>query len=79
MNPIKAIVSWLLGVASIFSLYTGAIAETQVTGAIRQASVSAKELEQGAQDRPNIVWLSMEDITPMMGCYGDKYARTPEF
>ena len=30
-------------------------------------------------DRPNIVWISLEDITPMMGCYGDEYARTPVF
>jgi len=29
--------------------------------------------------RPNILWISMEDITPMMGCYGDTYARTPVF
>ena len=29
--------------------------------------------------RPNILWISLEDITPMMGCYGDKYARTPVF
>ena len=28
-------------------------------------------------DRPNIVWISLEDITPMMGAYGDEYARTP--
>ena len=30
-------------------------------------------------DRPNIVWISLEDIGPMMGCYGDEYARTPYF
>jgi N-sulfoglucosamine sulfohydrolase len=30
-------------------------------------------------NRPNILWISLEDITPMMGCYGDKYARTPVF
>lgn len=30
-------------------------------------------------DRPNIVWISLEDITPMMGVYGDEYARTPVF
>ena len=30
-------------------------------------------------DRPNIVWISLEDITPMMGAYGDEYARTPVF
>ena len=32
-----------------------------------------------APGRPNIVWISLEDITPMMGCYGDMYARTPVF
>ncbi len=30
-------------------------------------------------DRPNIVWIVLEDITPMMGCYGDEYAKTPVF
>ena len=30
-------------------------------------------------DRPSIVWISLEDITPMMGCYGDTYAHTPVF
>ena len=30
-------------------------------------------------ERPNIVWISLEDITPMMGSYGDDYARTPVF
>ena len=32
-----------------------------------------------ASDRPNIVWIVLEDITPMMGCYGDEYAITPVF
>lgn len=27
--------------------------------------------------RPNILWLSCEDTSPTYGCYGDKYARTP--
>src|SRR5437868_15509498 len=26
---------------------------------------------------PNIVWITSEDHGPHMGCYGDKYARTP--
>lgn len=30
-----------------------------------------------AQDRPNILWLTTEDIGPNLGCYGDKYAVTP--
>ena len=29
--------------------------------------------------KPNILWISLEDITPMMGSYGDEYARTPVF
>ncbi len=27
--------------------------------------------------RPNILWLSCEDIGPHLGCYGDEYAFTP--
>ncbi|WP_319592480.1 sulfatase-like hydrolase/transferase [uncultured Draconibacterium sp.] len=28
-------------------------------------------------DRPNIIWLIAEDISPALGCYGDDYAITP--
>ena len=31
-----------------------------------------------AADRPNILYIALEDITPMMGCYGDTYAKTAE-
>jgi len=27
--------------------------------------------------RPNILWISAEDLSPDLGCYGDLYARTP--
>ena len=27
--------------------------------------------------RPNVLWVSVEDINPLLGCYGDRYARTP--
>lgn len=30
-----------------------------------------------AADRPNILWLTAEDHGPHLGCYGDKYATTP--
>jgi N-sulfoglucosamine sulfohydrolase len=30
-----------------------------------------------ASARPNILWISAEDISPDLGCYGDDYARTP--
>ena len=28
-------------------------------------------------DRPNILWITCEDISASLGCYGDAYARTP--
>lgn len=30
-----------------------------------------------AEDRPNILWISCEDISPNLGCYEDEYASTP--
>ena len=27
--------------------------------------------------RPNILWITVEDISPNLGCYGDRLARTP--
>lgn len=27
--------------------------------------------------RPNILWITAEDLSPHLGCYGDTYARTP--
>lgn len=34
-------------------------------------------LAQTRRPRPNILWLSAEDLSPDLGCYGDAYARTP--
>lgn len=36
-----------------------------------------KSSAQEAQDRPNILWIVSEDNSTMLGCYGDKYATTP--
>lgn len=30
-----------------------------------------------AEERPNILWITVEDMSPHLGCYGDPYARTP--
>ena len=30
-----------------------------------------------ADGRPNILWISAEDISPDLGCYGDRFATTP--
>jgi Arylsulfatase A and related enzymes len=27
--------------------------------------------------KPNILWITCEDIGPQLGCYGDKYSQTP--
>jgi len=34
-------------------------------------------MEGTGSDRPNILWLSTEDIGPHLGCYGDPLAHTP--
>jgi N-sulfoglucosamine sulfohydrolase len=33
--------------------------------------------DQAGESRPNILWLTAEDLSPHLGCYGDGYARTP--
>ncbi|MFM9963927.1 MAG: sulfatase-like hydrolase/transferase [Planctomycetaceae bacterium] len=35
----------------------------------------AKPVEK--QKQPNVLWISAEDISPSLGCYGDSYAITP--
>lgn len=30
-----------------------------------------------AAERPNILWITAEDMSPTLGCYGDSYATTP--
>ena len=39
--------------------------------AARQSTAAPKA------DRPNILWITCEDISANLGCYGDPYARTP--
>jgi len=39
--------------------------------------IPLKATEKAAPERPNILWISTEDISPDLGCYGDGYAVTP--
>jgi uncharacterized sulfatase len=41
------------------------------------AALGAGAVSAAPEPRPNILWLTCEDIGPQLGCYGDKYADTP--
>ena len=41
------------------------------------AAAAAGSLAVSAQTKPNILWITCEDTSPDLGCYGDTYARTP--
>jgi N-sulfoglucosamine sulfohydrolase len=45
--------------------------------AVSHQQVKASQTAQPSGRRPNILWISAEDISPDLGCYGDEYARTP--
>ncbi len=36
-----------------------------------------KPVRASAQERPNILWITAEDMSPTLGCYGDSFATTP--
>ncbi len=39
--------------------------------------LAANASAQQPQKQPNILWISTEDMSPHLGCYGDKTAKTP--
>lgn len=43
-----------------------------LVAAVMASAASAEETRS-----PNILWISLEDVNPMLGCYGDDFARTP--
>ncbi len=43
--------------------------------AFARQSLPAQEVHR--RQRPNFLWISTEDISPDLGCYGDSYAVTP--
>jgi arylsulfatase A-like enzyme len=48
-----------------------------LAGAGCQPKASGRSAPAGGTDRPNILWITAEDLSPALGCYGDAYARTP--
>ena len=54
------------------------LAVVSVACAVAVAGASASgEPGPTPRDRPNVLWITAEDISPDLGCYGDTYARTP--
>ncbi len=41
------------------------------------ALLAVLPLSGSAGERPNILWITAEDMSPTLGCYGDAYATTP--
>lgn len=46
-------------------------------GTVVEKKHASVEAEKDSTERPNILWLSVEDISPHLGCYGDAVATTP--
>jgi len=42
-----------------------------------RGAAAASESVVDTADRPNILWLTCEDMGPQLGCYGDGYSNTP--
>jgi uncharacterized sulfatase len=56
------------------------LAAMAITGRVGRTAAAAEPWPPDVADdspRPNILWISTEDISPTLGCYGDKYATTP--
>jgi len=51
-------------------LYTTGLA---VTGSVLAMNMKCST----TINRPNVLWITCEDISPDLGCYGDPVARTP--
>lgn len=47
------------------------------TAGLAAAARAGAKGPQEPPPRPNILWLSAEDISPLLGCYGDTFAQTP--
>ncbi|HOA53932.1 MAG TPA: sulfatase-like hydrolase/transferase, partial [Thermogutta sp.] len=52
------------------------LAEQDRHTSLQSGVVNAGEVKPTAT-RPNILWLTLEDVNCHFGCYGDSYATTP--
>src|ERR671913_2125168 len=59
--------------AAVFAFAAG----VALTSADTRSSVQPPQAPGATARRPNIVWISTEDMSPRLGAYGDAVARTP--
>ena len=50
---------------------------TMAAGTVALGQTSGADEAAGKPERPNVLWISVEDISPDLGCYDDAYAVTP--
>ncbi len=64
-----------------FTAISSAVGAGVVLGAVPGECENDKEGTEGSvkAGRPNILWIVAEDISPLLGCYGDPDAATPHF
>jgi len=53
------------------------VAVLWLVGPVGTPSLSWAENAQAVPPRPNILWITAEDMSANLGCYGDSYATTP--
>ncbi|NLX96200.1 MAG: sulfatase-like hydrolase/transferase [Rhodopirellula sp.] len=77
------IISVLLAFAGLVGPTFQGVAEEKVTPepirnpTIEQSSPGSDCLKPEKASRPNILWITCEDMSPNLGCWGDRYATTP--
>jgi arylsulfatase A-like enzyme len=55
----------------------GVLTTGQILGICSLTLLAFNSSAQQPQKHPNILWISTEDMSPHLGCYGDKVAKTP--
>ncbi len=61
---------WRLLLTMMVAMWAGPVALVEA-----QAAATGEAAQQ--PNRPNILWITCEDMSPRLGCYGDHYAVTP--
>ncbi len=61
----------------LFLMYRTVRLAPFIAGVLFLLCTSCNQEKRDSLPPPNILWISCEDISPALGCYGDTYANTP--